>query len=339
MKFKKYHKIKQFRDVIRDIQFQANYKGLDNEGNPIQEETTKPILTFKGTVKLHGTNASVYYTPEGGIRAGKRNSGLSPEQLTEHMGFNQFVQVTKKGYFKELLKNIHLQCMCNDKEQVIVYGEWAGMDIQKGVGISLLPKSFYIFDIAIYNEEDEEYTWVDIDKIDIPAEDNIYKITDFLRLEVEIDFNNPELSQNELIKFTTKVEEECPVAKQLGVSGIGEGIVWKTEWKNKRYIFKVKGDKHSTSKVKKLASIDPELLKSINEFIDYACTVNRIEQGIKEVDAKEKSDIPNLIRWVANDIIAEEDDVLKANSLKWKQVAKDITTKIRQYYFKKLDTK
>ncbi len=338
MKFKKYHKIRQFRDIVRDIQFQANYKGLDSEGNKIQEETTKPTLTFKGTVKLHGTNASVYYTPEGGIRAGKRNSGLSPEQLTGHMGFNQFVQVTKKDYFAGLLKNIHLQCMCNDKEQIIIYGEWAGTGIQKGVGISLLPKAFYIFDIAIYNEEDDEYTWADIDKITIPTEDNIYKITDFLRLEVEIDFNNPELSQNKLIEFTTKIEEKCPVAKQLGVSGIGEGIVWKTEWRGERYIFKVKGDKHSTSKVKKLASIDPELLKSINEFIDYACTVNRIEQGIKEVNAKERSDMPNLIKWIANDIIVEEDDVLQANSLEWKQVARDISTKIRQYYFKKLDT-
>jgi hypothetical protein len=347
MKFKAYHKIRQFKDVVRNISFKTNYKGKDDEGNPIYEDSPKPVLTFKGTVKLHGTNAMVYYTPEKGIMAGKRTSGLSPEQLTAHMGFNQFVQVTKKEYFTRILKKIY-DYYCGDSEyntegfnQVIIYGEWAGKGIQKGVAISELNKSFFIFDCKIVNTETDEFRWLNISseafKVYLGGQSNIYNITDFPNWEIEIDFNNPELSQNKLIELTTEVEKECPVAKQLGVSGIGEGIVWKTEWKGERYIFKVKGEKHSTSKLKTLASVDSEVLKPIQEFVSYACTINRIEQGIQETEAKEKSDILKLLKWVANDIISEEDDALKANNLEWKQVAKECSNRVRQYFFNKID--
>lgn len=35
---------------------------------------------------------------------------------------------------------------------------------------------------------------------------------------------------------------------------LGEGIVWTTYWKEEKYIFKVKGEKLSVSKVKKTSS-------------------------------------------------------------------------------------
>lgn len=57
MEFKAYHKIKQFKDVVRDISFKANFKGLDEDGQPIYEESTKPTITFTATTKLHGTIA------------------------------------------------------------------------------------------------------------------------------------------------------------------------------------------------------------------------------------------------------------------------------------------
>ena len=73
------------------------------------------------------------------------------------------------------------------------------------------------------------------------------------------------------------------------------------------------------------------------EFVEYACTPNRIEQGIQEVGATEKKDMPNLLKWVANDIIAEETQELVANNLEWKQVARECSNRVRQYFFEKLD--
>jgi len=335
MKFKSYHKIKQFRDVVRDLSYKADFKGLDENENPIYERSERPTVNFKGTVKLHGTNAQVSFD---GVRllAGKRSSLLKETELQSHFGFNQFVQITHKDFIYTLMSNLHND-YCKKNEQIIIYGEFAGGNIQKGVGISELPKGFYIFDCKVYNEGLDKSKWIDISTLNINEKD-IFNIYDFPTYEINIDFNNPQEFQNKLVEITESVEKECPVAKQLGITeGIGEGVVWTGFYEDEKYIFKVKGEKHSTSKVKKLASVDPELLTSINEFVEYAATTNRIEQGIKEVNATEKKDMPNLLRWIANDIITEEDDVLQANMLEWKQVAKEVAHKVRIFYFEKLN--
>lgn len=337
MKFKAYHKIRQFRDIVRDIQYKANFKGLDDTGQPIYKESVKPTLTFTATTKLHGTNAGVCYTPKEGVYAQKRSSLLPKDALSAHFGFNTFVQVEKKDFFEDFMKDLWT-AHCEDGEQIILYGEWAGTGVQKSVGISELPKGFYIFGLKSYNPTEDTHKWLPIDDLDMEDIDKVFNIKDFPTWSLDIDFNNPGMSQNTLVDITNEIEKECPVAKQLGVpEGIGEGAVWTCFWEGNKYIFKVKGEKHSVSKVKKLASVDPEVLKSINEFVEYACTPNRIEQGIQETNSSEKRHMPDLLRWVANDIITEETDTLVANSLEWKQVAREVSTRVRQYYFSKLD--
>ncbi len=336
MEFKAYHKIKQFKDVVRDIQFKANFKGLDDAGQPIYEESKKPVLTFTATTKLHGTNAGVCYTPEKGVVAQKRSSLLPTDALSAHFGFNQFVLVEKKEFFENLMSDLHTS-FCKKGQQITVYGEWAGTGVQKSVGISELPKAFYIFDCKVYDPTTDTQQWIDVSNFKID-ESKVYKITDFPTWSLDIDFNIPGMSQNKLVEITEEIERECPVSKELGINeGVGEGAVWTCFYNGDKFIFKVKGEKHSVSKVKKLASVDPEVLKSINEFIEYACTPNRIEQGIQETGATEKKDMPALLKWVANDIITEETDTLVANSLEWKQVARECSNRVRQYYFAKLD--
>lgn len=336
MEFKAYHKIRQFKDIVRDIQFRANFKGKDENGQPIYEESAKPILTFTATTKLHGTNAGICYDLKNGVVAQKRSSFLPKDALSSHFGFNQFVLVEKKYFFENFMEGL-FRAYCKKGEQITIYGEWAGEGIQKSVGISELTKGFYIFDCKVYNSLQDTQQWIDISNIKI-NEDKVFKITDFPTWDLEIDFNKPAMSQNKLIEITEIIEKECPVSKQLGIeNGVGEGAVWTCFWKGEKYIFKVKGEKHSVTKVKKLASADPEILTSIQNFVDYACTSNRIEQGIQEVNAQEKKDIPLLLKWVANDIIAEETDTLISNNLEWKQVARECSNRVRQYYFTKLD--
>ena len=338
MEFKAYHKIKQFKDVVRDIQFKANFKGLGEDGQPIYEESVKPILTFTATTKLHGTNAGICYNLKKGVVAQKRSSLLPKDALSAHFGFNQFVLVEKKEFFENLMENL-FRSYCKKGQQITIYGEWAGSGVQKGVGISELPKGFYIFDCKVYDPLQDTQQWIDISNIKI-NESKVFKITDFPTWELEIDFNKPAMFQNKLIEITEQIEKECPVSKELGIDeGVGEGAVWTSYWNGNKYIFKVKGEKHSVTKVKKLASVDPEVLTSIQNFVDYACTPNRIEQGIQEVDAQEKKDMPQLLKWVANDIISEETDTLVANNLEWKQVARECSNRVRQYFFTKIDKK
>lgn len=336
MKFNKYHKIRQFRDVIRDINHKAHFVRLDENNNPIYDTSLKkPVLKFKGTIKLHGTNAMITYTPESGIMAGKRSSLLPSDQASAHFQFNGFV-MSNKEYFTELMSQLWEQ-HCEDGEQITLFGEWAGKGIQKNVGISEIEKSFFVFDCKVRNIETDEDKWIDVSQLSFELE-NVYNINQFKTFEVDIDFNNPAKIQNKLIELTNEVESECPVAKQLRVKEnlVGEGIVWTAYWRDEKYIFKVKGEKHSSTKVKKLAQVDTEKLESIEKFVEYACTENRIEQGIQESGAKERSDVGNLIRWIANDIIVEETDTLTDNGLVWKDVAKQVATKTRTYFFEKL---
>jgi hypothetical protein len=343
MEFKPYHKIRQFKDVIRDIQHTANYAYTDANGDPVYNTYEKPTITFEGTVKLHGTNAGIAYTPEEGVVAQKRTSLLEADDFSSknaHFGFNQFVQLTNRDYFNHLFGIWWDKFGCFEGDQMHLFGEWAGKGVQKGVGISEREKAFYVFDLLIWNPVTEEEAWVDISGIRLVAED-IYNIHNFPKFQLEIDFNTPAAIQNILIEITNRVEHLCPVAASLGVKGVGEGVVWSAIVNGAKHIFKVKGAKHSVTggrDIKQLAPVDEALLQSVGDFIDYSCSENRIEQGIMEVGATEKKHMPALLKWVANDIITEEHEAMKANNLEWKQVSKEFSNRVRQYYFTKLDT-
>lgn len=323
MKFTAYHKIPQFKDVIKNIQHTTNYNGLDEEGNPIYVKRTLPTITFKGTVKLHGTNAQLCY--DGNTLQGGKRSSLLLDNTDTHFGFKEWINANKK-YLLSIIKPIHEKY---NSKQTVIYGEWAGNTIQKGVAISQLSKAFYMFDITV------DGVWIDITNIKVEAP--VYNLHHFKTYEIDIDFNNPDKAVNELIKLTTEVEKECPVSKELGVKGTGEGIVWTAYYNDKKLIFKVKGEKHSSTKTKKLVEIDEAKLNSIKEFVNYACTENRIEQAITEVNATELSHIPNILKWIANDIMTEEINALNANNLEWKEVVKYVSTKARNYYIEKLN--
>jgi hypothetical protein len=164
-------------------------------------------------------------------------------------------------------------------------------------------------------------------------------VNQFETYEVDIDFNNPELVQNEIIEMTITVEECCPVGKFFGKEGIGEGIVF-TCVDNQELKFKSKGEKHSVTKVKKLNPIDTEVMNSINEFVESAVTENRLEQGITffnenniEVDAKNTG---QFLSWVVRDVLKEENDTIANNNLDEKKVKNAIVTKARIWFLNKI---
>jgi hypothetical protein len=155
---------------------------------------------------------------------------------------------------------------------------------------------------------------------------------------MDIDFNQPELVQNKLSELTLAVEAECPVAKAFGFSGVGEGIVWSCEYKGVVHRFKVKGEKHSSSKVKTLASVDVEKINSIKEFVEYAVSESRFNQGLeKTFPNNEPVDVKKmgaLMKWIVDDIIKEEMDTMVSNKLEPKDVGKYVSAKVREMFFK-----
>jgi hypothetical protein len=169
-------------------------------------------------------------------------------------------------------------------------------------------------------------------------EQGIYHIGQFPTYEVEIDFENPELIQNTLIEITNKVENECPVGKFFGVSGIGEGVVFEAIG-NPDYQFKSKGEKHSSSKVKSLNAVDVELVEEIKEFVDLVITENRLEQGLQYLQemgfSLEPKSTGEFLSWIVKDVIKEEIDTIVANQFDVKKIKSAISVKARIWFLNK----
>lgn len=331
-KFYSFPHINQYKDMGRTVSSQTQFTGFDSEGKPTYDNTiVLPTETFTGTTKIHGTNAGIGFDPiTNTLWAQSRNHVLSEESTNS--GFHTYV-VAHKSYFTNILATL------TNQFPIVVYGEWCGAGIQKGVAVSKLQRRFIVFAIKIVNDE-KNPTWLgknDIEKFFSP-EDFVWNVFCFETWKIDIDFNDMKTSQNLLVAITEKVEKECPVGKYFGVEGIGEGVVWTNEiWGR----FKVKGQEHSVSHTTSLAPVDIEKINSINEFVKYAVTENRLEQGIEYVftmnslqpDLKQ---IKKFLVWITEDISREEADTLKENNLIPEDVLKEVTNKARDWFLEKV---
>lgn len=315
MEFRKFSSIEQFRNVIKSVGDYTKHRGL-----PL------PTLTFKGTVKLHGTNAGIVYNAKTkDIHFQSRENIITPQK--DNAGFATWAS----GSY-EVLDLIDLIIDENpDVELIHIYGEWAGPGIQKGVGISGLEnKKFFVFSILVDGKEIfEDFNF---------GYNRIWDLKEFDTYTIAIDFNRPDNSQNKLVELTLSVEEQCPVARYFGLTGIGEGIVWKNY--ETGLTFKVKGEKHSVTKVKtvkEIAAVDIEKFNQLNDFAEAACSENRLKQGIDKLrelgfDPLDNKNTGEFIKWVAGDIFKEEIDTITANEFDTKKLGGVISRKAREFY-------
>jgi len=329
-----FSKIPQFRDVIRNVNNQTKFVGLDDDGEPTYNtHARKPTITFDGSVKLHGTCSSVCFTSDGiasEMWCQSRNRILSID--SDNNGFWQFCY-DRKDTFLDLGNQIIQEVELKKYEILTIFGEYCGQGINQGCAIHQLSKRFIIFAIKVVPQEGDSYY---IDSSNLRDSDNqIYNIADFKTFQVNIDFNYPELAQNKMVEFVNEVETECPVGKAFDVSGVGEGIVWVGAYEGVRHVFKTKGEKHSVTKVKKIAAVDVEKVNSIKEFVEYAVTENRLNQAITEVFEGEEPTIQKMgdfLRWTVSDIATEEVETLSNNNLILKDVGRAISNKARPWF-------
>jgi len=168
---------------------------------------------------------------------------------------------------------------------------------------------------------------------------------DYKTYSITIDFNDPQSAIPILDEILDEVEDECPVGKAFGYSGIGEGVVFVgTNSDGTRYLFKHKGEKHSkASKVKVLKPVDDVKMNKVIEVVNTVCKSWRLEQALDktfdlmnggELDIKKLGD---FIRNVINDIIKEESDIIAGAGL----IPKDINSKVseisRNFFMDKLN--
>jgi len=336
----KYPSIEQYRHVVSSVNRSYNYIGMDENDQPIFDPSIqKPTLTFKGTVKIHGTNSGVSYNSTNGMYFQSRKNVITPQK--DNAGF-AFWADSKRDVFTDLInKIIEENKIDTSKQTITIYGEWAGKGIQKGIAVAELPKSFYLFGVKISEPEVDAY-WIPCEKIGNDLQEhNIHNIYDFETFLVDIDFKHPEIAQNGIVELTIAVENECPVAKQLGVSGIGEGIVFSHVSDRYKLMFKSKGEKHSKSKVKTIKEVDVTKLELIQNVVDKVTPEWRLEQFLVETfDLQNGGEITrkkmgDYIRAVINDVMKEDSDIISDAGLEPNDVNKVISTKVRDYFFKK----
>lgn len=330
MEFKKFESIEQFRSAIKEVR-DYSYR----------HSTPIPTLTFKGTVKIHGTNAGIRYNYETDeLICQSRERIITP--FSDNAGFAAWVNGPDGNMaIRDIIDNTWIyfnQVYHTKPKELSIYGEWAGKGVQSGVGVSELNKKFFIFRIEV------DGVILDITQFKTPVfnpDYGVFSIYDFPTWEIEIDFNNPEAVQNKLVELTMAVEAECPVAKKFGVSGIGEGIVWNNAQTG--VTFKVKGEKHSASKVKalkELAPVDVALFNAMAEFTDAVCSESRLQQGIHKLQEMglepEPKNTGAYIKWVVQDVLKEEGDTIVANGFDWKKLSGNISNKARQYFLNHL---
>ncbi|KAG8836810.1 hypothetical protein FRB91_008468 [Serendipita sp. 411] len=239
---------------------------------------------FFGTVKLHGTNATIVVTPSSieSPQYQSRNKIIAIGD--DNAGTSRFLS---KVPIATLVDQILSVRGVVDFEEIYICGEFAGKGIQKGVGVSSLNHFFAIFNIRVDGH------WVDLRqyrKVHLP-DHGVYNLANFETYEVEVDLEDAEAIQDALDRmkaYTLDVVEICPVAAEIAKLRTtmassaknqtwtgGEGIVWTLvptpEFDTQLLNFKTKGDQfHPTTTQSAQPSRVVDDSGHVEAFVDFA---------------------------------------------------------------------
>lgn len=350
--------IEQFRHCVQDVRHRATYVGKDANGEPIYDLARPlPVLSFEGTVKLHGTNAGVRFerTAEGwSMFTQSRTRDVTPDD--DNLGFARWL-LEQESVVRPLLEGLVATAVAEfrpDARSVTLFGEWVGSGINGKVGISHVSKRYVLFGIVLGGDGDDKSVWPEVqgvrdryvEQASVSPERfssaGIYFIKDFQTWEVEVDFNALETALERLEELTLEVEAQCPVALAMGAEGIGEGIVW--SHRSEEYgvlCFKVKGLKHKGTRTKRVVDIAPEVLASRKAFVDAVLTESRLEQGLAYLVEQGKrisrDNLGDYLQWVGKDVLKEESDTLKASGLVKLDVMKSVNLRAKEWFLANVD--
>lgn len=326
-------KIRQYHQVLRDLKLRAQYGGKDPEGNPVYDSTVKlPLVHYRGRVKLHGTNASIVFMPDGTFYCQSRERVI--DQDSDNAGFASWVQ-THREKLLDMFRSF-------GNRPFILYGEWCGGSIQKSVALNELTKRFVVFG-AKFDSGDDTYEWIDEDRLFRFPDIGFYNISSFPSFDIDIDLEKPEQAIEEMIELTTKVGDQCPVGAAFGVNGTGEGIVWRpVDDHSYGFAFKTKDERHSISKIKKLPTADIEKIESLRAAVELHVHEDRLIQCYDKVVLTEADKVPTniaaFIRLVIEDTWSEEEDTLLASGITKKDFGSGVS-KVAARWFQTQITK
>jgi hypothetical protein len=298
--------------------------------------------TYRAKVKLHGTNAAVQVTPEGVLECQSRERLITPED--DNSGFARWVYSRKEEWLKALSPG------------TVVFGEWAGPGIMKGVALNKIPeKVFAVFAVLQIGEVNAlSVEPAEIQSLVQGAPCHVLPWYEGLNVTVDWDATPEALAPVlDTINAAVRAVEVCdPWVKAIfGVEGTGEGLVfYPTVGETGQTaidayylrMFKAKGEDHKTVAQKAPAQADPEVAKNLTDFAALVLTDSRLEQGataVKPDGATMGYDMKRIgafLGWVSKDVAKECGPELTASGLDAKAASKAVTEFARKWYMTKI---
>lgn len=290
-----------------------------------------PRVDYRAKVKLHGTNCALQLSGEG-VFAQSRTALLSPQ--ADYKGFAAWAQA-HEGYFSALPPGL------------VIYGEWCGPGVEKGMAISQLPgKIFAVFavrgeDSTVVSEPDQIRALLPLAGAPealhvLPWEGAAFT----LAFDDEASLEQVALDLNERV---VAIEHEDPwVKRQFGLSGLGEGLVFYpirvdgnpvAAGRIELLMFKAKGEKHRTAGTRSATQVNTSIVASVEEFVCFMVTEARLQQGLTEAcgGSPEPRAMAAFLAWVGTDVRKESTAELEAAGLSWGEVEKAVQARARNW--------
>ena len=273
-------------------------------------------LTFRGTVKLHGTHADIFHDS----RVQSRNRILTCEH--DNDGCALFFSKRRDAvasFFDRLAERAGTR-------ELMVAGEYCGRGIQSKVAICKLPRMFVAFGIKRLDTD----TWLDFSlfrDIDV-RESEIYNVYLAPTYEVGVELADTDAAAAQMDAITADVDHTCPFAAVLGVQGPGEGVVWTCLERpaSSRLWFKTKGRTHVTPVVvEKMGMRNNDIMDAL---VAPMMSTERMQQGLEYLRGKGSLDTTSMqhinvfSEWVCDDLIKDEADVFEKSEIPLRDIRK-----------------
>lgn len=309
-------------------------------------------VTYRGKVKLHGTNAAIQVLADGTVLAQSRTSVIT--STSDNAGFAKWVEENKEhwsnlttSYYPNQLNKKYLG---SSDQSIVVFGEWCGPGIQKGVAVNQISKKIFAVFAVQALPGDELIVDPEVIQELIQHSPDTY-VLPWYGEEINVNWFEPaeELEKAvALINLEVAKVEKCDpwVQAIFGVEGVGEGIVYYPVSHPGRkafgdLCFKAKGDEHKNVKTAKPAQVDPVVVEGASAFAALVVTEARLEQGARAINDNGELvfDLKNMgkfIGWISKDVVKECTAELEASGLTWdKHVQKQVGDTARIWYLDK----
>ena len=304
-------------------------------------------IHLTGSVKLHGTHADIVFQPNTNtIRCQSRNKLDIKAGNEDNAGFAAFVAGTEQRKLIDLRDRVierynKLNPDRSVEGEIVLAGEWCGTGIQKKVALNEIPKFLAIISININDAFVPDWEYSDISDEDL----RIFHIGKAGFFSHEMHLNDISASDNEIKRVTDQVERECPMSKTFGISGLGEGIVWKARdyCGSADFWFKSKGDILAVSHSGKLpaSAVDKENRERVDNFARAIVTGVRLEQGWDLLPPPQKNErgVGAFLKWVVNDCLVEEKRETETLGISKTKLSPAITGIAKPWFWRRVEEK